>query len=89
MKLADESKAQAIEYVKHASRIEQLEKIVADLQAEMATREQLEASMALVAVKMDNLHADLTIIKNAIYAVVGLLVSTTILAVLALVFRQG
>ena len=89
MKLSDETKELPVQIALLGARVETLEATCKELKQASATHDQLKSLGDVVTVKIDNLHADLSTIKNALYAVVLLVLTGLAGGVFALLFKPG
>lgn len=83
-KIADDVQEHRMKIGECLIRISQNEKAVTDLRESMATSEQLENAVNLMTVKMSSLQQSIDPIRRGVNAVVMLIVTTLVGAILAL-----
>ena len=86
-RMADTLQRHELLLAKHDQRLQSTEDDVKDLRGSMATSEQLRNAVSNIELKLTNLHDAINPIRRGVNAVVWLILSSIVLAVLALVLR--
>lgn len=86
-RLADTVQRHELALAKQLQRIETTEGDVKDLRDSMATSEQLKSAVSNIDLRFTHLHDAIDPIRKGVYALVWLILSSIVIAVLALVLR--
>lgn len=87
-KLADIGQRHEITLHEHDLKLATMQGTLDALSMTSATSHQLESAVTVLTLKLEHLHADLDLIKRAIYWVAAVVVGSVVLALLSLVILR-